>query len=77
MLIDQDRAARPTNTRRTVLAALLLAIAASGIALMAQAAAADALESYPSRPIRLIVPQSAGSSADTLARILMLPRPVL
>ena len=77
MLIDQDRAARPTDTgwpashtRRTVLAALLLAIAASGIPLMEQAAAADALKSYPNRPIRFIVPNSAGSSLDTLARIL-------
>ena len=77
MLIDQDRAARPTDTgwpashtRRTVLAALLLAIAASGIPLMEQAAAADALKSYPNRPIRLIAPQTPGSSLDTLLRIL-------
>lgn len=76
MLIDQDRAARPTDTgwpashtRRTVLAALLLAIAASGIPLMEQAAAADALKSYPNRPIRLIAPQTPGSSLDTLVRI--------
>ncbi|MGZ9188471.1 MAG: Bug family tripartite tricarboxylate transporter substrate binding protein [Nitrospira sp.] len=76
MLIDQDRAARPTysgwpasHTRRIVPAALLLAIAASGIPLMEQAAAADALKSYPNRPIRLIVPQTPGSSLDTLARI--------
>lgn len=76
MLIDQDRAAKPTDTgwpashtRRTVLAALLLAIAASGIPLMEQAAAADALKSYPNRPIRVIVPQTAGSALDTLARI--------
>ena len=76
MLIDQDRAARPTDTgcpashtRRTVLAAVLLAIAASGIPLMKQAAAADALKSYPNRPIRVIVPQTAGSALDTLARI--------
>ena len=77
MLTDQDRAARPTDTgwpashaRRTVLAALLLAIAASGTPLMGQAAAADASKSYPSRPIRLIAPQTPGSSLDTLARIL-------
>jgi tripartite-type tricarboxylate transporter receptor subunit TctC len=76
MLIDQDRAARPTNTglpashtRRTVLAALLLAIAASGIPLMEQAAAADAMKSYPNRPIRLVAPQTPGSSLDTLVRI--------
>jgi tripartite-type tricarboxylate transporter receptor subunit TctC len=76
MLIDQDRAARRTDTgwpashtRRTVLAALLLAIATSGIPLMEEAAAADALKSYPNRPIRLIAPQTPGSSLDTLARI--------
>ena len=76
MLIDQDRATRPTDTgwpashtRRTVLAALLVAIAASGIPLMEQAAAAAALKSYPNRPIRFIVPNSPGSSLDTLARI--------
>jgi len=76
MLIDQDRAARPTDTgwpashtRRTVLAALLLAIAAPGIPLMGHAAAADALKRYPSRPIRFIVPNSPGSSLDTLSRI--------
>ena len=74
MLIDQDRAAKPTHTawrpshtRRTILTALLLA--ASGIPLMEQAAAADASKIYPNRPIRLIVPQTAGSALDTLARI--------
>lgn len=76
MLIDQDRAARPTDTgglasptRRKVLAALILPIAASGIPLMGQAAAADTFKNYPNRPIRVIVPQTAGSALDTLARI--------
>lgn len=77
MLIDQDRSeglmdtGRPASeTRRTFLAALLLAIAASGSPLAAQAAAADVVKTYPNRPIRLIVPQTAGSAIDTLARIL-------
>jgi tripartite-type tricarboxylate transporter receptor subunit TctC len=75
MLIDQDRATRPTDAKWPAShpagqsSALLLAIAASGIPLMEQAAAADALKSYPNRPIRLIAPQTPGSSLDTLVRI--------
>ncbi len=44
------------------LAALLIA---AGIAIVATPAAAV----YPDRPIRLIVPQAAGSATDTLARL--------
>ncbi len=35
----------------------------------APASAADATKDYPNRPIRLIVPNAAGSSVDTLSRI--------
>ncbi len=35
----------------------------------APASAADAAKDYPNRPIRLIVPNAAGSSVDTLSRI--------
>src|SRR6476659_241901 len=49
---------RPINA----LAALLIA---AGIAIVATPAAAV----YPDRPIRLIVPQAAGSATDTLARL--------
>ncbi|MEI7805682.1 MAG: tripartite tricarboxylate transporter substrate binding protein [Hyphomicrobiales bacterium] len=45
--------------RRLVFAALILGSSVAG-------AAAD----YPDRPIRLIVPQAAGSATDTVARIL-------
>lgn len=36
----------------------------------APAAAQDAAKSYPSRPIRMIVPNAPGSSVDTLSRIM-------
>jgi len=47
-------------------ARLLLAAAALLMALPVQRAAAE----YPDHPVRLIVPQAAGSATDTLARIL-------
>jgi len=43
-------------------AAALLALPGSGLA-------ADAAKDYPNRPIRLIMPNAPGSSADTLGRI--------
>src|SRR5262249_6631320 len=53
-------------TRRTRLAVLtslaLLAIAAPGVAQPA--------DEYPNRPIRIIVPQAAGSGVDLQARVL-------
>jgi tripartite-type tricarboxylate transporter receptor subunit TctC len=53
-------------TRRALLAYGVAAAAAAGRA-SAQPAAADAR--WPERPIRLIVPFGAGSSSDTIARI--------
>jgi len=47
---------------------LLLAMAASLLG-TAPAAAQEAAKSYPSRPIRLIVPNAPGSAVDTLSRI--------
>jgi tripartite-type tricarboxylate transporter receptor subunit TctC len=47
---------------------LPLAIAASLLG-TAPAAAQEAVKSYPSRPIRLIVPNAPGSAVDTLSRI--------
>jgi tripartite-type tricarboxylate transporter receptor subunit TctC len=44
-----------------------IALAAFGC--MAQAAAQDAAKTYPSRPIRMIVPNTPGSAVDTLSRI--------
>jgi tripartite-type tricarboxylate transporter receptor subunit TctC len=51
------------NFRTATLAALL---AACTVAVWPNAARAD----YPDKPIRLIVPQAAGSATDTVARIL-------
>ena len=47
--------------------ALVLTAASAGIA-----CAADAARDYPSRPIRLVMPNAPGSSADTLGRIVAL-----
>ena len=46
---------------------LVLAIAALGCG--TQAVAAEAVKDYPSRPIRLLVPNGPGSAVDTLTRI--------
>jgi tripartite-type tricarboxylate transporter receptor subunit TctC len=51
-----------SRSRRVVAAAVVLA--AAGMPVPQQAAAAE----YPERPIRLIVPQAAGSATDTDAR---------
>jgi tripartite-type tricarboxylate transporter receptor subunit TctC len=40
------------------------------LVLLACAFATNAVAEYPDRPIRLVVPQAAGSATDTLARIL-------
>ncbi|HKA40805.1 MAG TPA: tripartite tricarboxylate transporter substrate binding protein [Burkholderiales bacterium] len=51
---------------RPISAALALAL---GV-LAAPAIGADAAKDYPDRPIRLLVPNAAGSSVDTLSRII-------
>jgi tripartite-type tricarboxylate transporter receptor subunit TctC len=47
---------------------LLLAMASSLLG-AASAVAQDAVKNYPSRPIRMIVPNTPGSAVDTLSRI--------
>jgi tripartite-type tricarboxylate transporter receptor subunit TctC len=49
--------------------ALVLSIAACSLHITAASAAQSAKE-YPVRPIRVIIPQTAGSSTDTMARVL-------
>jgi tripartite-type tricarboxylate transporter receptor subunit TctC len=53
--------------RNVKLLTTALAITAAGV--MASAGAADPAMGYPSRPIRVIVPNGPGSSVDTLTRI--------
>ena len=50
-------------------AALILSIAACSLHIVA-ANAAQSVKEYPTRPIRLVIPQTAGSSTDTMARVL-------
>lgn len=50
--------------------ALKFAIAAACILHQGMVAAADAAQAYPSRPVRLIIAQTTGSSVDTLCRVL-------
>lgn len=60
-----------TPPRRRMLATLAATLAALAAApLLAVASPASAQEAYPSRPIRFVVPFSAGSATDTLARVL-------
>lgn len=50
---------------------ILMALAASGVvALAATAATGDA---YPSRPVTVVVPYTAGGATDTLARVIATP----
>ena len=62
-LANHDHAAMPLRTRRVGMAVpfLLLCLTATGVC----AAAAD----YPARPLRIIVPFTAGGSTDVLARM--------
>src|SRR4051794_30669228 len=46
-----------------------LAAAATGLALLALPGAARAQETFPSRPVRIVIPYSPGSVADVFARI--------
>ncbi len=53
------------KTRKFLFLGAALVVACSA----AVAQAADAAKNYPSRPIRLIMPNAPGSSADTIGRI--------
>lgn len=55
------------NTRNRTLIYSALALALAGLA--GPAASAEASKDYPSRPIRMLVPNAPGSAVDTLSRI--------
>jgi tripartite-type tricarboxylate transporter receptor subunit TctC len=61
--------ARHTLARRTVARRRFLKLAASAVALPAVSRLARA-DTYPSRPVHLIVPQAAASSTDIHARLI-------
>ncbi len=48
----------------------LIALAAAIYPLQGWTAADDAVKTYPSRPVRLIIAQTTGTSVDTLSRVL-------
>jgi tripartite-type tricarboxylate transporter receptor subunit TctC len=60
-----SRHARPSSAARR-----LIVLAGLATALSTTAAGAGAAESYPSRPIRLIIPSGAGGITDILGRVL-------
>ena len=64
--IKQRRAA----IDRTWKSAFALALAAACGLEHGQAAAAESAAAYPSKPIRLIIANTTGTSVDTLARVL-------
>ncbi len=48
---------------------LCVGVTMTAVLFSASAAAADATKEYPTRPIRLVMPNAPGSSADTMGRI--------
>ena len=51
-------------------AASASALLAAALSLSASVLAAQAAKDFPNRPIRLVIPQTAGSSTDTMTRVL-------
>ncbi len=68
-MTSRDRA-REIAARSTHDGTLLVARVAVGAAALALAAGAGGAESYPTKPIRLIIPMAAGGATDILVRSL-------
>ena len=60
---------RPSNSRRSILRAIALAGAVSFTGLSALAPATATAQDFPTKPITILVPFSAGGTTDILARI--------
>ena len=56
------------SLKRTFFATSVACVTLGGLAAVARAANSDAGDKYPARPLRIIVPQSAGGSTDLVAR---------
>ena len=65
-----DKAPGPFSLQRNVILVLLLAPAVVACVLLTFGAVSYAVDNYPSRPIRVIVPFAAGGAVDTVARVL-------
>ena len=57
------------NTLRVTRCALMAALLAASAGAFAQAAATDAAAGWPNRPVRFVVPFTAGSATDAVARM--------
>ncbi len=60
---------RPVKNALVFSKACLLAVSGMSFMPLPQAMAADAAKSYPSRPIRMLMPNAPGSSTDALGRV--------
>ena len=60
---------RPSNSRRSILRAIALAGAVTFTGLSALAPATATAQDFPTKPVTIIVPFSAGGTTDILARI--------
>jgi tripartite-type tricarboxylate transporter receptor subunit TctC len=68
-MINRKIAVHFSTAARCAAALMLVPIAIAATSAAASAAATDAAQGYPARPIRLVVPNSPGSGADVVSRL--------